>query len=484
MIAEPINDRDCLLPTTHYVVGQLGRHDLQKLARKFRDTNSLAEWIRSLPQLDDTGHNDGMPTIACDTPQRARLPTSTPNCYERALLYLAVAEMIDPVPIRQMATRDTPFGRHTVVIENGTEVNLNPSRRVEYGEPNGDFRNASLHQLADERKRRRRPSDLESRRRQPPEWVRVIAWCVRIAECHADVIDEHSGGERMRRVRGFFAHHGILPRDRVRPSNADQTDFELSLAAVNVGAEHYGSAGKWAAALYHRALEKMGLVGSSPYKRNAHERSFGEGLATLHDFAFVDYWDPYRNLVELSHLQDPDWRNCGCGMPRNVVELEDLHRNIDWKSIGQDTLGVVHGIGGGILRTYGLGGVADSLGNIYEQQGWIKPRTNRTTVGSGSGGDAVSSSGGGGGGGGGGGAVGGRRPDVRVSGRSRVWQGVQSGSAQLEEQSAAERERPARDRIEAERRRLIREREQREAEREDKEETEETRPMVGSLAAV
>jgi len=450
MIAEPINDRDCLLPTTYYVVGQLGRDDLQKLARKFRDTRKLAEWIRSLPQLDDTGHNDGMPTIACDTPQRARVPTNTPNCYERALLYLALAEMIDPVPIRQMATRNTPFGRHTVVVENGTEVNLNPSRRVqsgESGEQNEDLRNASFYQLAEERERRRHPGDSERHRRQKSELMRVIAWCVRIAECHADVIDEHNGHERMRRVRGFFVRHGILPRDHGRPSSKpDHSDFELSLAALKVGVEHYGSDGKWAATLYQRTLEKMGIVGSSLAKRNDDGRSFGEGMATLHDFTSFDSWDAYRNLVELSHLADPDWRNCGCGMPRNVVELEELHRNVNWKSLGQDTLGVVHGIGGGILKAYGLGGVADSLGDIYEKQGWIKPRTNRPTGGGGSG-----------------------RTDVRASGRSRVWQGMQSGAAQLEKQAAAERaQREA----------------EREATREEKEEIEDTRPMVGSLAAV
>lgn len=48
-------------------------------------------------------------------------------------------------------------------------------------------------------------------------------------------------------------------------------------------------------------------------------------------------------------------------------------RNVDWKSVGQDTLGVVHGVGGGILKMYGLGSVSDSLGNVYKQQGWVKP---------------------------------------------------------------------------------------------------------------
>lgn len=590
MIAEPINDRDCLLPTSHYALGQLARADLLQLARTFRNTVELALWIRSLPQLNDTGNNRGMPTIACDTPQRARLPTSTPNCYERALLYLVLAEMIDPMPARQLATRNTSAGRHTVVVEEGTEINLNPSRVVESGEPDGHQRNASFQQLAEERGHPHAPRPGEHgntemqipdfrqrRRRQPPEWVRVLTWCIRIAECHADVIDELHGKERMRRVRGFFARRGLAPRLHGQPPpEPERGDFDFSVHAAELGAQHYGNDGKWAVTLYRRALDKMELLvrpqlppprapgrepphdhhdahheqppprdpradvhhADAPHreaphaaglqpgatrppadahhdeqaKRNAlyydeetgelmddEPREFGDGMATLHDFTEVDSWEPYRNAVELSHFADPDWRNCGCGMPRNAVELEELHRNFSWKGFGQDTLGVVHGIGGGILKTYGLGGVSDQLGNVYEKQGWVKPQANRPPPG----GQQQQQGGGGGG---------------------RVWQGVQAGSAQLEQQAAAERERLARAQaaeaeaaerqrqereraaaasLAAERQRLISERAALEAERArhaeashsrrlepdhhsstEEDDAEAPRPLVGSLAAV
>ncbi|MEZ4362179.1 MAG: hypothetical protein R3B48_18470 [Kofleriaceae bacterium] len=45
---------------------------------------------------------------------------------ERAALYLAVAEMIDPHPVRQLATLDTPIGLHTFPLENGAPVILDP----------------------------------------------------------------------------------------------------------------------------------------------------------------------------------------------------------------------------------------------------------------------------------------------------------------------------------------------------------------------
>ena len=46
---------------------------------------------------------------------------------ERAALYLGVAELIDPVPMRQLATLDFDWGRHTFPIEYGAPVILDPS---------------------------------------------------------------------------------------------------------------------------------------------------------------------------------------------------------------------------------------------------------------------------------------------------------------------------------------------------------------------
>ncbi|MEP6990410.1 MAG: hypothetical protein ABJA80_05715 [bacterium] len=45
---------------------------------------------------------------------------------ERGPLYNAAAEFIDPHPIRQLATLDTPAGKHTFPLENGFPVVLDP----------------------------------------------------------------------------------------------------------------------------------------------------------------------------------------------------------------------------------------------------------------------------------------------------------------------------------------------------------------------
>jgi hypothetical protein len=45
---------------------------------------------------------------------------------ERAALYIAVGELIDPEPTRQLATLDTPAGLHTFPVENGAPIILDP----------------------------------------------------------------------------------------------------------------------------------------------------------------------------------------------------------------------------------------------------------------------------------------------------------------------------------------------------------------------
>jgi hypothetical protein len=84
-------------------------------------------YIRGLPQRDDDGEaKDGPKVETCEPPQRLRIPAEDPNCVERAALYVAVAELIDPKPVRQLATLDTPIGLHTFPIENGAPVILDP----------------------------------------------------------------------------------------------------------------------------------------------------------------------------------------------------------------------------------------------------------------------------------------------------------------------------------------------------------------------
>lgn len=129
MIGLPFNDLRCLGSITEVVAELVAHRDevLLELAEKYQTTDALAGYIRSLPQRDDDGHkHDGPKVASCEPPQRLRLPAPDPNCVERAALYVAVGELIDPHPVRQLATLDTPIGLHTFPVENGAPVILDP----------------------------------------------------------------------------------------------------------------------------------------------------------------------------------------------------------------------------------------------------------------------------------------------------------------------------------------------------------------------
>lgn len=129
MIGLPFNDLKCLASVTEVVAELVRNEDLviTELAAKHPTVESLTAYIRSLPQRDDLGdRGDGPRVDVCDPPQRLRIPAEDPNCVERAALYVAVAEIIDPNPVRQLATLDTPVGMHTFPVENGAPVILDP----------------------------------------------------------------------------------------------------------------------------------------------------------------------------------------------------------------------------------------------------------------------------------------------------------------------------------------------------------------------
>jgi hypothetical protein len=129
VIGLPFNDLKCLGSITEVVAELVTNEDpvIAEIAAKHTTTESLADWIRSLPQRDDEGEkNDGPKVEECKPPQRLRLPAEDPNCVERAALYIATAELIDPRPARQLATLDTPVGMHTFPVENGAPVILDP----------------------------------------------------------------------------------------------------------------------------------------------------------------------------------------------------------------------------------------------------------------------------------------------------------------------------------------------------------------------
>jgi hypothetical protein len=123
------NDLTCLGAVTEVVAELVAQRDplLVELATTYPTTEELAAWIRALPQRNDEGMpGDGPKVDACQPVQRLRIPAPDPNCVERAALYLGIAELIDPGPVRQLATLDFDWGRHTFPIESGAPVVLDP----------------------------------------------------------------------------------------------------------------------------------------------------------------------------------------------------------------------------------------------------------------------------------------------------------------------------------------------------------------------
>lgn len=128
------NDLTCLGAAMELAAEKLAQRDPRLVAEAERHatTEQLAAHIRSLPQRDDLGiPGDGPKVHACEPSQRLRILPDDPNCFERTWYYVTVAELIDPKPRRQFATFDFQSGRHTVPIEDGVPIVLNPGESVE-----------------------------------------------------------------------------------------------------------------------------------------------------------------------------------------------------------------------------------------------------------------------------------------------------------------------------------------------------------------
>ena len=130
MIAAPHNDKACLGAITEEIAKWVRDRDpaIVELAQVHDDTAALAMALRERPQRDDTGQPcDGPKVHECEPPQRLRKDPPDPNCVERAGTYVAAAELLDPVPVRRLATVRTPEGAlHTFPTEDGEPVVLDP----------------------------------------------------------------------------------------------------------------------------------------------------------------------------------------------------------------------------------------------------------------------------------------------------------------------------------------------------------------------
>jgi hypothetical protein len=196
VISLPFNDRRCLGQITEVIAELVDHRDelLVQMANEHETTDALVAAIRALPQRDDIGEDgDGPKADACDPPQRIRIPAPDPNCVERAAWYIAEAELIDPGPMRQLATLDTPIGLHTFPVEDGVPVILDP--RV--------HRNGLDVGLALEQ-----PGPVAVAPREAIEWTAQLA--------EAGAAPYRNGPTRVRDARNAIralVDHGVAPAD-------------------------------------------------------------------------------------------------------------------------------------------------------------------------------------------------------------------------------------------------------------------------------
>lgn len=217
MLGQPINDTACLSKVTEAIAAASERDDVRNLAERFPTTRDLAAWIRKLPQRNDLGNLDDGPRITCDVSQRLRIPADDPNCVERSALYLAAGEVIDPGPMRQLATINTPIGRHTFPVEDDRPVRLDPQI------PRNALE-AGLFQLED-------PNYIDLTPRETLQWISSIA-----AE---PARGYRNGSDRLDNARNAFVH--VLRGEPV-PRNAYE-DVGFALAVAEQAAQMFGVKG-------------------------------------------------------------------------------------------------------------------------------------------------------------------------------------------------------------------------------------------------
>lgn len=282
MIIAPLNDHDCLAKLSALAADGQARDDVRSIAGRFRTTGELAAWIRSLPQRDDDGDPDDGPRVGCDTAQRARLIADDPNCVERSILYIAAAEVIDPQPVRQLATIEVPSGgRHTFPVENGTPIKLDPAV------PRNALR-AGLWMI-------RNGGAIDDDAPTDPD--DLLEWVADIAEEVADKRDGARGVRRVRRARRIF---GAL-LDGFGVSRPARSDALYTLRAAAEAAPMFGQLGAKGIRVARRGIARLmasqiarETIGRIPPKHRERAAYLtGKAVATaagvggLYDFAYA-----------------------------------------------------------------------------------------------------------------------------------------------------------------------------------------------------
>jgi hypothetical protein len=274
MLWTPVNDHECLGQLTAYVAGELGRADLRELAGHFAGTADVVLWIRTLRQRNDAGELGEGPKLLCDVPQRVRLPAPDPNCVERALLYCALAEHIEPAPRRQLVTIETDRGRHTLPLEEGRAVLLDPeetANTLDAGlwamrngpvspvrlvfEPKGPL--AGIEVVG--------PGELSPLA--PEEIGELVSWVARIAECPAVRRAGEGGLERVRHAGALLAD-ALRRRVPHRLLVANSAALWFLLTCAEEAAVLWGPVGVAWVRVLRGALERLGLRPGPRPRRN------------------------------------------------------------------------------------------------------------------------------------------------------------------------------------------------------------------------
>jgi hypothetical protein len=241
VIVPPLNDRPCLGTVTEFARGLIIEHreELSAIASQFATTHELAWWIRQKPQVDDYGiPGEGPKVNACRPPQRLRVLSKAPNCFERTVDYVVLAELIDPGPKRAMVTINTSNGKHTLPVEDDQAVVLDP----------GMTRNAlegALFQL-DRRA-------LSVSRNQALDWIAAIA-----EEPAAARGDAH----RVRNARS--AMWAVMAGDEITPQSVADIAYTVDEADREAG--RFGARGR---ELHRRAAEGLTNALITQRRRNA-----------------------------------------------------------------------------------------------------------------------------------------------------------------------------------------------------------------------
>ncbi len=206
MLGHPVNDAACLSKVTTAIEHATEQEPVRNLADRFGTTRELAAWIRTLPQRNDTGQLSDGPRITCDVSQRLRIPADDPNCVERAAIYMAASELIDPQPVRQLATISTPIGRHTFPVEDDRPVKLDPQIP----------RNALEAGLF----RMNEPAHIELSPRETLEWISAIA--------SEPARQYRNGAARLGNARQAFVR--VLRGEPVPRNSFEDVGFALAVA--------------------------------------------------------------------------------------------------------------------------------------------------------------------------------------------------------------------------------------------------------------